>query len=308
MSNLNNNYYAFDDIMNMKNIFFVDSENVGDSWIELFDYLNDEDMILVFYTDKSPNMSYKNLITLKQSPFFPEFIMCENGTENSLDFQLVSCLGSYTVKNPEDNLIIVSKDKGFDSVVHFWSERGYNICRKAPSIFYTLSNEPVTEVHASTDPLYDSLSVADATEITEITDENDNPPISDPISQIEFDKEQVDILLSCIGKSNLSAIHNILISIYGQTVGSSIYGKVKNSSYVIPSVNWQKKTKYKKFLNIVYHNSGIILSDDFYKSLYPMKANLQKIYKLYIEKFGQAKGAEYYRIYKPYAEFLQTTF
>lgn len=39
-----------------------------------------------------------------------------------------------------------------------------------------------------------------------------------------------------------------------------------------------------------------------------MKANLQKIYKLYIEKFGQAKGAEYYRIYKPYAEFLQTTF
>lgn len=43
----------------MKNIFFVDSENVGDSWIELFDYLNDEDIILVFYTDKSPNMSYK---------------------------------------------------------------------------------------------------------------------------------------------------------------------------------------------------------------------------------------------------------
>lgn len=133
----------------MKNIFFVDSENVGDSWIELFDYLNDEDIILVFYTDKSPNMSYKNLIALKQSPFFPEFIMCENGTENSLDFQLVTCLGSYTIKNPEDNLIIVSKDKGFDSVVHFWSNRGYNICRKAPSIFHTLSNESVIELHAS---------------------------------------------------------------------------------------------------------------------------------------------------------------
>ena len=42
----------------MRNIFFVDSENVGDSWIQLFDYLNDDDCILVFYTDKSPNMSY----------------------------------------------------------------------------------------------------------------------------------------------------------------------------------------------------------------------------------------------------------
>lgn len=69
-----------------------------------------------------------------------------------------------------------------------------------------------------------------------------------------------------------------------------------------------EKDQIQKFLNIVYQNSGIVLNDDFYKSLYPMKANLQKIYKLYIEKFGQAKGAEYYRIYKPYAEFLQTTF
>lgn len=292
----------------MKNIFFVDSENVGDSWIELFDYLKGEDIILVFYTDKSPNMSYANLITLKQSPFFPEFIMCENGTENSLDFQLVTYLGSYTVKNPKDNLIIVSRDKGFDSVVHFWSDRGYNICRKAPSIFYTLSNEHVTEVFDSSDQCSDSHPITDTSENTEVTDANDNSSISDPIPQIEYDKEQVDTLLSCVGKSNLSAIHNILISIYGQTIGGYIYGKAKNSSYVIPTVNWQKKTKYKKFLNIVYQNSGIVLNDDFYKSLYPMKANLQKIYKLYIEKFGQAKGAEYYRIYKPYAEFLQTTF
>lgn len=111
---------------------FVDSENVGDSWIQLFDYLNDDDCILVFYTDKSPNMSYANVVALKQSPFEPEFILCENGTDNALDFQLVTYLGSYTVKNPDDNLIIVSKDKGFDSVVHFWTERGYHVCRKAP--------------------------------------------------------------------------------------------------------------------------------------------------------------------------------
>lgn len=82
----------------MRNIFFVDSENVGDSWIQLFDYLNDDDCILVFYTDKSPNMSYANVVALKQSPFEPEFILCENGTDNALDFQLVTYLGSYTVK------------------------------------------------------------------------------------------------------------------------------------------------------------------------------------------------------------------
>lgn len=101
---------------------------------------------------------------------FPEFIICENGTENSLDFQLVTYLGSYTVKNPEDNLIIVSRDKGFDNVVHFWSDRGYNICRKAPSIFYTLSNEHVTEVFDSSDQCSDSHQITDTSENTEVTD------------------------------------------------------------------------------------------------------------------------------------------
>ena len=51
--------------------------------------------------------------------------------------------------------------------------------------------------------------------------------IPEAVSTPLYDKEQVDTLLSCVGKSNLSAIHNILISIYGQEKGSYIYGIVK---------------------------------------------------------------------------------
>lgn len=283
----------------MKNIFFVDSENVGDSWLDLFDYMDSEDIILVFYSNKSPNMSYPNLVKLKESSIFPEFVLCENGTENSLDFQLVTYLGSFTVKNPDDNLIIVSKDKGFDSVVHFWAGRGFHICRKAPSIFYTLSSENITDEV--------TVSDSDAVLLPALYLDPDTP-LSELVPQIEYDKEQLDTLLSCIGKSSLSTIHNILISVYGHTTGSYIYGQVKNSTYVIPTVNWQKKTKYKKFLKIVYSKSGIAISDDFFKNLYQLKPSLQKVYKFFIEKFGQTKGAEYYRIYKQYSDFLQTAF
>ena len=40
----------------MSKKYFVDSENVGDSWIDLLDTASEEDEILVFYTEKSPNM------------------------------------------------------------------------------------------------------------------------------------------------------------------------------------------------------------------------------------------------------------
>lgn len=316
----------------MRNIFFVDSENVGDSWIQLFDYLNNDDCILVFYTDKSPNMSYANVVALKQSPFEPEFILCENGTDNALDFQLVTYLGSYTVKNPDDNLIIVSKDKGFDSVVHFWTERGYHVCRKAPSIFHTLANElsvqkpmlpaipAFTAVPESIDDsvikaenpkpdvIVEATPAANPVKIAVPAKIDKQAAIPEAVSTPLYDKEQVDTLLSCVGKSNLSAIHNILISIYGQEKGSYIYGIVKSSSYEIPKVNWQKKTKYRKFLSIVYSNAGISLTDDFYKKLYPHKANLREIHNLFVTKYGQEKGTEYYRYYKSHAEFLQKTF
>ena len=58
----------------MRNIFFIDSENVGDSWLDLLDHLGDNDLILVFYTDRSPHMSYTNLIRLKHSTVDPDFI------------------------------------------------------------------------------------------------------------------------------------------------------------------------------------------------------------------------------------------
>lgn len=276
----------------MKNIFFVDSENVGDSWLDLFDYLGDEDLLLVFYTDKSPHMSYSNLIRLKQSPVNPEFIHCDNGTDNALDFQLSTYLGSLTVKNPDDNLIIVTRDKGFDVVIKFWAARGYHVCRKAPSIFYTLSNnEPPQEI-PDTEDIEDDIIVTE----------------DSPTQSIEYNEEEVDDLLKCTGKANLSIIHNILISIYGKENGSFIYNIIKKPSYEIAKVNWQKKTKYRKFLHIVYSNASISISDDFFKKLYPQKANLENIHKLFVSKYGQQKGTEYYNYYKTHAEFLKKTF
>lgn len=100
----------------------------------------------------------------------------------------------------------------------------------------------------------------------------------------------------------------MLKAIYGDTIGKEIYEMVKLPSYEIPTVNWQKKTKYRKFLNIIYSKNGVYLNDDFLKKLYPQKASLKEINKLFVGKYGQEKGTEYYKIYKTYADFLQKTF
>ena len=47
--------------------YFVDSENVNDNWLILLDLADDDDEIIVFYTKKSPHMSYASVIRLLQA-------------------------------------------------------------------------------------------------------------------------------------------------------------------------------------------------------------------------------------------------
>ena len=79
-------------LMNQKKIptvYLVDSENVNDVWIRLVTNMDAEDEILVFYTEKSPHMSYEKVIELTQLSDRPiQWIKCVEGS-NALDFQLV---------------------------------------------------------------------------------------------------------------------------------------------------------------------------------------------------------------------------
>ncbi len=42
-------------------VYLVDSENVNDAWIGIATNMEEDDEILVFYTDKSPHMSYEKV-------------------------------------------------------------------------------------------------------------------------------------------------------------------------------------------------------------------------------------------------------
>lgn len=103
----------------METIYFIDSENVGDSWIELLDKAeNEKDRFLVFYTGHSPRIAYPQAIQLLNAVCKPEFIECHEGN-NGLDFQLVSYLGYELHADCTKEMIIVSNDTGFDAAVFF---------------------------------------------------------------------------------------------------------------------------------------------------------------------------------------------
>ena len=206
--------------------FLVDSENVNDNWLMLFDMADEDDEIVVFYTKKSPHMSYVSVIRLiENNKINIRFEECYEGT-NALDFQLVSYMGylmgcggacsenecdAASAETGADEYIIMSNDTGYDPAVRFWKDKGYavrrfnvNFCKQAvqrrKNIKYqVVADIPSKEDTANTNTDNDAIT-AKSYNLNELIEGNhssytDSEPLSDELSTNE-DLPSIDKLMT----------------------------------------------------------------------------------------------------------------
>lgn len=206
--------------------FLVDSENVNDNWLMLFDMADEDDEIVVFYTKKSPHMSYMSVIRLMENNKINiRFEKSYEGT-NALDFQLVSymgylmgCTGSFSenkcdaasAESCADEYIIMSNDTGYDPAVRFWKDKGFavrrfnvNFCKQAvqrrKNIKYqVVADIPSKEDTANTNTDNDAIT-AKSYNLNELIEGNhssytDSEPLSDELSTNE-DLPSIDKLMT----------------------------------------------------------------------------------------------------------------
>ena len=171
--------------------FLVDSENVNDNWLMLFDMADEDDEIIVFYTKKSPHMSYMSVIRLMENNKINiRFEESYEGT-NALDFQLVSymgylmgCAGSFSenkcdaasAESCDDEYIIMSNDTGYDPAVRFWKDKGFavrrfnvNFCKQAVQRRKNIKYQVVADIPSKEDNVNNNTNINTDTDTDAIT-------------------------------------------------------------------------------------------------------------------------------------------
>ncbi len=197
--------------------FLVDSENVNDNWLMLFDMADEDDEIVVFYTKKSPHMSYMSVIRLMENNKINiRFEKSYEGT-NALDFQLVSymgylmgCTGSFSenkcdaasAESCADEYIIMSNDTGYDPAVRFWKDKGFavrrfnvNFCKQAVQRRKNIKYQVVADIPSKEDNANNNINTDTDTDaitaksynLNELIDGNhssytDSEPLSDELA------------------------------------------------------------------------------------------------------------------------------
>lgn len=210
--------------------FLVDSENVNDNWLMLFDMADEDDEIVVFYTKKSPHMSYMSVIRLMENNKINiRFEKSYEGT-NALDFQLVSymgylmgCTGSFSenkcdaasAESCADEYIIMSNDTGYDPAVRFWKDKGFavrrfnvNFCKQAVQRRKNIKYQVVADIPSKEDNANNNINTDTDTDaitaksynLNELIEGNhssytDSEPLSDELSTNE-DLPSIDKLMT----------------------------------------------------------------------------------------------------------------
>ncbi len=270
----------------MKTLYFIDSENVGDSWISLLDVVSDTDEILVFYTAKSPHMNYKNLIALKESDKKISFIECHEGN-NALDFQLCSELG-YRICNTECCFVIVSNDTGYDAVIKYWGDKNIRVSR-------IKGNE------------CGKKQVREAVPSVPENETSDNPSSSETID------DNAKEILYCIGKDKLQDLHEALQQLYGTKKATFCYNAFKSGSAYNAFLQSHPKLsladKHKLYCSIVFDLQAPELScpKDFPKFVietWKKKKNLNSFRAALQTKYGNENGMRLYSVIKAHVKIL----
>lgn len=288
--------------MNQKKIptvYLVDSENVNDVWIRLVTNMEAQDEILVFYTEKSPHMSYEKVIELTQLSDRPiQWIKCVEGS-NALDFQLVTELGARVATEPGHAFVIVSNDNGFDAAVKYWTQREKDVRRMKSAECRQLSRRHADKAEFVADQLSPDAAL--------VQDEEDT---SEQMFAYLADVEQ---LSRSIQMSKLTLFHDAFVCMFDQEIGDEIYYYMKEHKEELAGLaeNYlpKRKARLKNYFYMALAHAGgdTTGTDDvmeIYNHIDEPKKNLQKLNVEAVKKFGQEQGSSYYKVLKKHVKIM----
>lgn len=111
-------------------IFLIDTENVGWTGLTGAENLNNTDMIYVLIGNNIKNHSLKAELVIELLKNKVQYVFEETGHsgKNYLDFQLSLIVGKLIERYPDAEIIIISKDHGYNAVIDYLTKHNKKGC------------------------------------------------------------------------------------------------------------------------------------------------------------------------------------
>ncbi len=100
--------------------FLVDYENVsGHYGLRGVEYLNENDSLIIFFSEACNKISKAEISAIKETGCTVESYQLKVARTNALDFYIATKVGMLIKEKQNEDIVIISRDKGFLSIVDF---------------------------------------------------------------------------------------------------------------------------------------------------------------------------------------------
>lgn len=99
--------------------FLVDLENVHNAGMSGISYLDEHDTLILFFGETARTLEHRNLEGIAQSGCVLETYRLKNIGKNALDFCIATRVGEILQIAPNENIAIISRDRGYKAVQEY---------------------------------------------------------------------------------------------------------------------------------------------------------------------------------------------
>lgn len=266
-------------------IYLVDFENVKSKGLTGIDSLDENDTVVIFYSENSDTISFEMHQKVLTSKANVQYLKVNVGGKNALDFQLSTLLGYLVANGKYSDIFIISNDRGFDFLHDFWFEKCSDMSNSTVLRMKTIqasvnygNTKSKTELHEENVDLSDIIESEQAMPIEEISDEIKTVEVTSALRpeqnnsndeiKVSSEKEQ--------DNDSKNKTQNEQKYIYSLTKLLSNSNCTKNDIQLISFLLIESKTK-EEFHNLLAKNFKQ-QATEFYKLLRPRYLKLKEIY------------------------------
>lgn len=113
--------------MNINRIIFCDSENIQKDTLKALEVAREDDLVIIMCSPNTFKIEVYELNYFSECKGGIELFNCSSGTQNAMDFYIVSEVVASMVRNEANEYFIISNDKGYSPLIKLWNTRGYKL-------------------------------------------------------------------------------------------------------------------------------------------------------------------------------------
>jgi len=283
--------------------YLIDTENVGDRWIDRIDHLKEDEILVVFYTNYHSRLLEETYLKQRYNKQIC-WVECMAGS-NALDYQLIGVLSYLIATHSDASYAICSNDKDYKDAINFCKERNINI----------------TRVGFSDDKKNGSKNIRKSSKVKKAIEKPQKPlPTANnkPINVPDMDKlsgiQKLVELAKTIPTSNMGVWYTALVTLLGQEAGKNYYAQLKENEHLKAKLsrclipNASKRNIYLIALLYRQNHLDTAKAEDAYRIVVShSRKNMQAIKIDFDKHFGNktTEQIKFYRVIKPIIALLK---